>query len=67
MTGSEVAPSRGATAPRVAGITKGRSSNEFQALQLGQRPSQRVDSQPHAEQAYTERDFATGRMFFSGR
>jgi hypothetical protein len=29
---------------------KGRSSNEFQASHCGQRPSQRVDSNPHAEQ-----------------
>ena len=30
---------------------EGRSSNEFHALQLGQRPSHRVDSDPQAEQA----------------
>jgi hypothetical protein len=29
---------------------KGRSSNEFQPSHCGQRPSQRVDSNPHAEQ-----------------
>jgi hypothetical protein len=29
---------------------KGRSSNEFHPSHCGQRPSQRVDSNPHAEQ-----------------
>ena len=36
----------------------GRSSNEFHALQPGQRPSQRADSNPHPEQEYTDRAFA---------
>lgn len=37
-------------APRAGATAKGRSSNEFQAWHCGQRPSQRGDSDPHAEQ-----------------
>ena len=36
----------------------GFSSNEFQASHWGQRPSQRGDSKPQAEQKKTARDFA---------
>ena len=42
-----------------AGTAIGRSSNEFHASHCGQRPSQRVDSKPHALQKKTERVFAT--------
>jgi hypothetical protein len=42
-----------------AATLNGRSSNEFHASHCGQRPSQRGDSNPHAEQKYTARGLAT--------
>jgi hypothetical protein len=37
-------------APRDGVTVNGRSSNVFQLSHCGQRPSQRADSKPHAEQ-----------------
>ena len=49
-TGSARLPRLGARARPRAATVNGRSSNEFHASHCGQRPSQRGDSKPQAEQ-----------------
>jgi hypothetical protein len=49
---------RAGAPPLALALAAGASAKVFQASQAGQRPSQRNDSWPHAEQKKTDRTFA---------
>jgi hypothetical protein len=62
-TGCTPARAAAGLAERDDATAKGRSSKVFQAAHCGQRPSQRVDSNPHPEQKKTLRALAIDRLF----